>query len=160
MQPLHVDKRLQSAHRDKPVLQLPWEDRVIVWSKKKETISPCSFSLDSDVLSCSVPRASLLSCSWDRYPVVTAGGAHFPLLLSVNYHPHLLTAFNSELTELLEGFSCRIEMVIVNCIIKSAVYEPDLIIHLFQAETVNFPLSALNPQNISTLALSFAWAKQ
>lgn len=76
------------------------------------------------------------------------------------YHPHLLTAFNSELTELLEGFSCRIEMVIVNCIIKSAVYEPDLITHLFQAETVNFPSSALSPQNISTLALSFAWAKQ
>jgi len=35
------------------------------------------------------------------------------LLLSINLHPHLLTAFNSEVKNLLERFSCKPEMGIV-----------------------------------------------
>lgn len=116
--------------------------------------------LPSELLGISIMRWQLME------PRLPAGPCKLPLLflLSVNLHPHLLTAFNSKLRELLESFCLQNwdedHLYDINCIIKSVRSEPYLITHLFQAETVNIPLSAFNPQNICTLAVRFVSAKQ
>lgn len=113
--------------------------------------------LPSELLGISIMRWQLMELHLPARP------CKLPLLLSVNLHLYLLTAFNSKLRKLLESFCLQNwnedHLYDINCIIKSVRSDPYLITHFFQAETVNLPLSAFNPQNICTLAVRFVSAK-
>lgn len=74
--------------------------------------------------------------------------------------PH---TFGSEVRELLELLLQKEDgdpLCGIHRIVKAARSEPRLITHLFQTVALNTPLSALNPQNICTLAARFVSAKQ